>query len=238
MKALILNSGMGKRMGSLTSEHPKCMSEIGQGETIFSRQVRMLVAQGITEIVVTTGLFDTVLREYAESLQSGAQFTFVRNPLYDQTNYIYSMNLAAAQVQDDVILMHGDLVFSRKVLECVLSSKQSCMAVSSTLPLPEKDFKTVLEQGRIARVGIEFFENAVAAQPLYHLKKADWLRWMKEISDFCSEGKTNCYAENALNAISDECSIAPLDVKDALCGEIDTPEDLVVMKEKLNRECE
>ncbi len=28
MKALILNSGMGSRMGVLTSEHPKCMTEI------------------------------------------------------------------------------------------------------------------------------------------------------------------------------------------------------------------
>ena len=26
MKALILNSGMGSRMGVLTSEHPKCMT--------------------------------------------------------------------------------------------------------------------------------------------------------------------------------------------------------------------
>ena len=28
MKALILNSGIGKRMGVLTKEHPKCMTEL------------------------------------------------------------------------------------------------------------------------------------------------------------------------------------------------------------------
>ena len=28
MKALILNSGLGRRMGVLTSEHPKCMTEV------------------------------------------------------------------------------------------------------------------------------------------------------------------------------------------------------------------
>ena len=42
MKALILNSGMGKRMGVLTSEHPKCMTEIKDGETILSRQLTLL----------------------------------------------------------------------------------------------------------------------------------------------------------------------------------------------------
>ena len=34
MKALILNSGLGHRMGVLTSEHPKCMTELSAGQTI------------------------------------------------------------------------------------------------------------------------------------------------------------------------------------------------------------
>ena len=42
MKALILNSGLGSRMGVLTSEHPKCMTEISPRETILSRQLRQL----------------------------------------------------------------------------------------------------------------------------------------------------------------------------------------------------
>ena len=42
MKALILNSGLGSRMGVLTSEHPKCMTEISTRETILSRQLSML----------------------------------------------------------------------------------------------------------------------------------------------------------------------------------------------------
>ena len=40
MKALILNSGLGHRMGVLTSEHPKCMTELSAGQTILSRQLR------------------------------------------------------------------------------------------------------------------------------------------------------------------------------------------------------
>ena len=56
MKALILNSGMGSRMGVLASEHPKCMTEISRKETILSRQLYMLVEAGITEVVMTTGL--------------------------------------------------------------------------------------------------------------------------------------------------------------------------------------
>ena len=34
MNTLILNSGAGTRMGELTSQHPKCMTEIQKNETI------------------------------------------------------------------------------------------------------------------------------------------------------------------------------------------------------------
>ena len=46
MKALILNSGMGSRMGVLTSEHPKCMTEISNRETILSRQLKQIAEAG------------------------------------------------------------------------------------------------------------------------------------------------------------------------------------------------
>ena len=61
MKALILNSGMGSRMGVLTAEQPKCMTEISGKETILSRQLRQLAEAGIDEVVMTTGLFDGIL---------------------------------------------------------------------------------------------------------------------------------------------------------------------------------
>ena len=85
MKALILNSGLGSRMGVLTSEHPKCMTEISPRETILSRQLRQIAEAGITEVVMTTGLFDSVLVNYCRSLELPLQITFVRNPDYRDT---------------------------------------------------------------------------------------------------------------------------------------------------------
>ena len=230
MKALILNSGLGKRMGVLTSEHPKCMTEISDTETILSRQLRKLKSAGVNEVVMTTGLFDSVLVEYCKSLDTGLTFHFVNNPVYDKTNYIYSIYCARDFLaDDDILLMHGDLVFENAVLDAVLDNETSCMTTSSTLPLPEKDFKAVLDGDRITAVGIEFFDHAVAAQPLYKILKKDWKVWLDAIVKFCDEGKTGVYAENAFNEVSKKCDIRALDVKDALCSEIDTPEDLAVV---------
>ena len=234
MKALILNSGMGRRMGVLSSEHPKCMTEISATETILSRQLRQLSEAGIREAVITTGPFEEALKQYCAQVAPEMNITFVNNPSYRETNYIYSIYLAREALRDDdLLLMHGDLVFENRVLDQILGAEGSRMAVSSLAPLPEKDFKAVIRVDRIEKVGIEFFDSALAAQPLYRLEKRDWQIWLEEIVAFCEAGQRSCYAENALNRVTDRCILLPLDVEDALCGEVDTPEDLVLMTEKL-----
>ena len=233
MKALILNSGMGSRMGVLTSEHPKCMTEISSHETILSRQLQLLVENGIEEVVMTTGLFDSVLVNYCQSLDLPIHYTFVKNPDFKTTNYIFSIFCAKEYLLDDIVLMHGDLVFENEVMEKVVSSPVSCMAVSSAVPLPEKDFKAVVKDGIVQKVGVEFFSDAMGAQALYHLKKNDWELWLNKIVEFCENGNTKVYAENALNELDGAANIYALDVQNLLCAEVDNAEDLAVVSSKL-----
>lgn len=234
MKALILNSGVGRRMGVLTSEHPKCMTDISPRDTILSRQLRLLKDAGITDIVITTGLFNDVLIDYCHSLNLPLKYTFVYNPDYAQTNYIQSICCARDVLQgEDILLLHGDLVFEKEALDLALQSPASCVTVSSTLPLPQKDFKAVIEEGRVRKVGIEFFDSALACQPLYKLHAQDWDKWLHNICRFCENGVNTCYAENAFNEISGSMQLLPLDVKDLLCNEIDTPEDLAVVAQRV-----
>ena len=233
MKALILNSGLGSRMGVLTTEHPKCMTDISEDETILSRQLNLLYKSGIKDVVITTGYFDSVLINYCKSLKLPLNITYVKNDKYSSTNYIYSIYCARNYLQDDIVLMHGDLVFEEQVLQNVISNENSCMVVDSTLKLPEKDFKAVVYDKKIEKVGIEFFDNAVAAQPLYKLKKEDWMKWLKEIVNFCETDNVKCYAENAFNRISESCNIYPFDANGALCSEIDNPQDLEVVTKRL-----
>ena len=235
MKALILNSGLGHRMGVLTSEHPKCMTEISVSDTILSRQLRLLAKAGIEEVVMTTGYFDEILVNYCHSLHLPLHFTFVNNPLYAETNYIYSIYCAKDYLKDeDIVLMHGDLVFEESVLDDILGFENSCMKVSSTIALPEKDFKSVVHDGRVYKVGVEFFTDAMESQALYKLNKAEWNKWLNKICEFCENDKRKCYAEVAFNEISEDCAIYAYDVKDRLCSEIDTPEDLAVVSGRLH----
>ena len=233
MKALILNSGLGSRMGVLTSEHPKCMTEVSSQDTILSRQLKLIAEAGIKEVVMTTGYYDAVLVNYCESLDLPLHFTFVKNPIYDQTNYIYSIYCAREYLDDDIVLMHGDLVFEAEVFDRVIASLVSCMTVSSTLPLPEKDFKAQVVGGKVMKVGVNIFNEAMEAQALYKLNRKDWKVWLDKIIEFCEAGNTKVYAENALNELNGAANISALDVENLLCAEIDNPEDLAVVSGKL-----
>ena len=89
MKAVIFNSGYGKRMGEFTKTHHKSQAPLKNGETIYERQLRLLSECGITDFVVTTGPFKEQLMEASEKPQfSHLNFVFVENPIFDKTNYI------------------------------------------------------------------------------------------------------------------------------------------------------
>lgn len=221
-------------MGIYTSEQPKCMTKITSEETILSRQLNMLLSIGIEEIIITTGYLNSVLINYCRHLDLPVKITFVNNPLYETTNYIYSIYCARKYLQDDnIILMHGDLVFENVVLDKLLTSESSSMVVSSTRSLPEKDFKVVICDNKINKIGIEFFNETIAAQPLYFFTKSDWTIWLNRITEYCENGNTMCYAENAFNDIADQCNLLPLDVKNRLCMEIDNPQDLAIVSNEL-----
>lgn len=242
MKALILNSGMGSRMGQLTADKPKCMVELSEnGETILSRQLKMLKNNGVSDVVITTGFYDKTIQEYCRSAAPDMNFTFVKNEQYDSTNYIYSIYLAREKLKDDIILMHGDLVFSYDVMKRVLDYPFNCIVTSSTKALPEKDFKGVIEraddgQEFVVKVGIEFFESAKTVQPLYKILQEDWLKWLEKICEFCKNGNVKCYAELALNELGGECHIHALEIEDKLCEEIDNAEDYQNVRRMVSRE--
>jgi phosphoenolpyruvate phosphomutase len=106
------------------------------------------------------------------------------------------------------------------------------MTVSSTLPLPEKDFKAVVMDSMIKKVGSNSLEMRWRTAVVQAVV-ADWNVWLDGIRLFCENGNVGVYAENAFNAVSDRCKIYPLDVKDALCNEIDTPDDLENVRGRL-----
>jgi alcohol dehydrogenase class IV/GTP:adenosylcobinamide-phosphate guanylyltransferase len=239
MKAVILNSGIGKRMGELTKNNHKAMVQLSNGEAVFLRQLRILMECGIKEFVITTGPYREKIEAAANQMNRDNQvsFTFIHNPFYDKTNYIYSMYLTEQYLNDDILLMHGDLVFTKKLVEDMLKdSRENIAAVNKEKVLPQKDFKAKLKDNKIQKIGIEIFDaDCYAFQPFYKLSKEYIIKWLGRISGFIASGMNQVYAENALNEILPSLNIEAFDYENYYIDEIDTPQDLKRVSEEIRQ---
>ncbi len=226
MKAVIFNSGLGNRMEDFTKNNHKSMARLKDGETIFHRQIRILSAEGIKDFIITTGPFEEQLKGEAADFPH-LNFTFVRNPIYDKTNYIYSMYLAREYMNDDLVFLHGDLVFNRKLVHDVLNCEDKNTAtVNFKKALPEKDFKGRVKDGKVLEVSIKIFDqDCFAFQPFYKMDKLTAAAWIKRVEEFIEKGEDKCYAENALNEIFQDLNVRAFSYEDYYIDEIDNMND-------------
>jgi len=240
MKAIILNSGVGRRMGNLTKDKPKCLVNISEEETILSRQLDILRRNKITDVLITTGPFEDKIKEHVAERFPDINVMYVRNCLYDKTNYIYSMGLLDKQlIDEDILLLHGDLVFEEKVMKKILETKyDNAVLVNRVLDLPEKDFKGRVIGDEIKEISIDIFDdNCYFLIPLYKFKKIDFEKWLDKISMYINENEVNVYAENALNELLEAGNISLRSVyfEDEMCLEVDDLKDLDKVKSLINK---
>lgn len=227
MKALIFNSGIGKRMGELTRNNHKSLVPLKNGETIYERQLRILSENGIKEFVVTTGEYEDRFIEISNKYPN-IHVQYVNNPKYAETNYIYSFYLAKEYIDDDFLMLHGDLVFNRSLVDGIINCpSESCVTVDKTKNLPEKDFKGRICDGKLLEVSINIFdEDCYSLQPFYKLSQRDISLWMNKVTEYVEQNNTvTVYAENALNDISNDLHILGYDASNDYVEEIDNQDD-------------
>jgi len=235
VKALILASGVGERLKPHTNDKPKSLIKIND-KTIIEHQLDILKNNKIKNVILTTGPFEAKIQKFLKEKYQDISFTFVPNPQFDTTNYIYSLWLTKDHIDDETILFHGDLIFTDKLFKELLQKKGSHVAINNKIKPPEKDFKAKIEDDKIKKIGVDLDgDSTYFCLPLYKFSKKDLLIWMYEIEKEIKDGNINIYAEDALNNISDEITLKPLFYNDDTCMEIDTKEDLKKIKKKLSK---
>jgi choline kinase len=215
-------------MGRFTSSRPKCLVEIGREETILSRQIRLLISCGVEEFVITTGPWPELIETHVRDKFGSINVTYVNNPDYESTNYIYSMHLSRHLLREDILLLHGDLVMDQKVIETLIDSQHpNAVVVSRPSILPEKDFKARIAKRVVTKIGISLRgEDCVFLLPFYKISQNSMDIWLSEIERFISLGKKNVYAEEAFNERWLSIGLFPVDIGNLLCMEIDDAGDL------------
>ncbi|MBX7149727.1 phosphocholine cytidylyltransferase family protein [bacterium] len=120
--AIILAAGFGSRLMPLTKETPKCLLTV-KGKTILECSLKHLEACGIKNVIIVTGFEDAKLQSYIKNYSSSLSITAVCNSIYNNTNNAYSLKLALDVSPGSFLLLDGDLVYDKKILENLLQNK-------------------------------------------------------------------------------------------------------------------
>tara|TARA_Y100000592_G_C5481991_1_gene326193 strand:+ start:5862 stop:6566 length:705 start_codon:yes stop_codon:yes gene_type:complete len=112
LSVIIPAAGAGHRMKSYG---PKALMPVNKSTTLIEKQINNIwKVYPECEIFVCVGFEADKIREKL----SGVPVRFICNPLYEQTNVLYSIALAIqAIITKEVLLVYGDLVFNPKTIE-------------------------------------------------------------------------------------------------------------------------
>jgi choline kinase len=227
MKAVIMVAGVGSRLTKRVKHLPKCLLTFG-GETILSRNIRLLSQNGIKDIVVVSGYRAGLVQE-----EVGDTAQVVVNPFFRVTNSLASLWFADKQVDlyDDLMIFNGDVVYEEGVLHKAMAAKTAATMLIDTSVIENADYRLKTKDGCIIAQGKELSVADTSGEYVGFAKLVQDVVpvYLARVRDFVeTHEKYGMWWEEALFAIRDEfkMKIHVADVKGLFWAEADYIEDV------------
>ncbi len=224
-KVIILLAGMGSRLGR---PYPKGLTPLNNGETIFSRQIRIFRSLGLSSIAVVGFKKDLIMEADPDVL-------YAYNANYDTTNTSKSLLCGLQHIHDeDVLWVNGDVVFEQEIIQRLLSLKESCVAVNNARVADEEVKYTIGPNGYIKAISKQV-KNPVGEALGINLISSKYLDLFKTKLEMVNEQD---YFERAMEILIQEKGdiFLPLDVGQLSCVEVDFQEDLAFARKMVAKE--
>ena len=119
-KVILLVAGEGKRLRPYTLDKPKCMVEI-DGVSLIDRQIKILKAEGLEDFLLIGGFKAEMLKQKGVKLKI--------NSRYFETNMVWTLFSAEEELEGDIIVSYGDIVYSQEILQALINSKEDIAVV-------------------------------------------------------------------------------------------------------------
>lgn len=228
MNFIILAAGTGKRLKPYTKLTPKCLINIGEDEVLIQRMVRIIKeVDGKANISVVLGYKWNLITPLL------ANCKVFYNPFYKDSNSIASLWFAKEMLCDDTIIINGDIVMSKKLLEMVLqTTKSPAIFLDSTIKVGG-DYNVQTLGEKVVIMSKELDNCSGEYCGITKLNKESALKLATKICEMVEGGQYCEWYETAMMQmiLDGRLNLFHYDVSDFDWAEIDTVNDLLLAKE-------
>lgn len=231
MKAIILSAGQGSRLGHLTADRPKCLIDFA-GRSLLDRQLDVLGAVGVRDVVVVTGFHDQQVEASLVRRRGGPAVRTLFNPFYKVADNLGSLYVARDELVGDCLVLNGDTLVSEALIRRVVGNDCPgiCVTIDRKPGYDEDDMKVeVGAGGRLRAIGKRLPADTVNAESIgliaFRRGGAERFRQAIERAIRTPEGTTIWYLR-VIHQLAQHSEVWTLDISGEEWGEVDFPPDV------------
>jgi len=224
MRGIILAAGRGSRLNGGNGDMPKCLVTVG-GETLLSRNVRILRAAGVSDVTIVVGCAAETVRRTMPDL------TFVENAIFAETNSLYSLWLSRQQLMDGFIVMNCDVLLHPQLVADLLTSKYEDALLlayrDEGTDYGDEEMKVRVRCGRVVDISKTMAPDDADGENLGVAKfGAEGARLLFEEADaLINAGDVKAWVPRAFKAFAERRPLHVIGTRGLPWTEIDFPED-------------
>jgi len=225
MKIVILAAGKGSRLGMDT---PKALVELTKGEKIIDLQIERLSKHiSLENIFLVVGFMQEKVRE------SHPELKYIFNERYDCTNTGKSLLKALEHIgtEDDILWLNGDVVFDAEIIPKLIKTNESCVLVDNKKCDVEEVKYTTGSTGYIDAISKTVSNPEGEALGINIIKSKHLPLFKRHLIHINDDDYFEKAIENMIK--KDVIEIIPVNVDGLFCHEIDFPQDLEYVKERV-----
>ena len=198
---------------------PKALIPWGDG-CIIDHQLANLAAAGIHDVTVVLGFEAGAVRDHVAA--RWPRVGFVENPAFLDTNTAKSMRIGLDGVDEDILALNGDVVFDPAVVDLLLQTAGTAIAVDPRV-CGDEEVKYRVRDGRLVALSKQVHGEGEAVG-INRFAAAD-LDLLRAALDYVEDG---AYFERAVEHLLPYAArpVEVVPIGDLRAIEIDFPEDL------------
>lgn len=240
MKVVFLLAGIGKRMGELTKDKPKCLIELNE-KPLLEHLLDKFIANNIKDFVLIVGYEkDKVVDFINQKFKDKININIIYNKKFKEANNMYSMWCAKDTLKgEEFLLCNGDIVVNKEIIKNILDSPKSPAIMLDTQNKGKviDSPKTIIKNERITDLGrhIAIENNGGYAMGMYKFDEELSEAYFKEIDRMLKNNQYDAGFHNPLIELFSKYKVSYVSTNGLSWTDLDTPEDIPRILEVLNK---